>query len=263
MSNLDDTYLKYADELRIWLAPESPSLFEGGSIVAKIIDDDADLVWAGKALNQLAGLAKANPQSLLDALNSEGFGGDEQQFAKYKASQLDHVLKHKRGIPISLGMVAMCVSDILGIRNAGVNYPGHFLILLEDELVDPFNLSFIDYESIRKELLDHDITPPESLIPCTHQELIGRMIFNLQMIAMNSDDQIRALELNDYLKIALPESFQVPLSRADIWVNLGDISAARLECEEALKLSPAGEISSLVNQRIKQLSVFSDSDDLN
>lgn len=263
MSNLDDAYLRYAEELRSWLARPAPNLFEGGSIVAKIINDDADLVWAEKALDQLADSASANPQGLLDTLTSEGFGGDEKQFAKYEASQLDHVLRHKRGIPISLGLVAMCVSDILGIRNAGVNYPGHFLIMLEDELVDPFNLSFIDYESIRKELLDHDITPPDSLIPCTHQELIGRMVFNLQMIAMNSDDQIRALELNDYLKIALPNSFQVPLSRSDIWVNLGDISAARRECEMTLKLSPEGELESLIKQRITQLNLVSDPDELN
>ena len=254
MPSIDDTQLKYASQLQAWAASEMPDLFEGGGIVAKIIDQDADLALAEDSIAKLASNVEPTPQSLINFLATQRFRLEREGEIGYKSSQMDHVLQTRRGIPVSLALVAMCVSDRAGIRNAGVNFPGHFLIMLEHELVDPGLMSFIDFDALRRELASREMYLPEHVETCSHQQMIGRMLLNLQMLAMQYDDPVRALEFNDYFGIALPDAFQVPLARAEIWLTLRDSNAARESCDRALELTTDRLTRRIVEERIAALS---------
>ena len=255
--------MKFEQELQTWLASEPQDVFEGGGIIAKVIDENAEVDWARDQLQKFAISVDPDPKEILSYLLSKGFGGYPSQLNGYDSSRIDYVLKHRRGIPISLGLVLLSLANLLDIRSAGVNCPGHFLVLLEDNLVDPLSLKFIDYDAFRQQLLKAEIPTPDVIEATTPQEIIGRMLFNLQVIAMSKLDKLRALEINDYLGIVLPENFRVPLSRSEIWVGMGDISAAKSECESALELAQSATIRNLIHQRLAQLDSMGPSEEMN
>ena len=57
-----------------------------------------------------------------------GFHGNHDDYYDPANSYLHQVLQRKRGIPISLSVLYMCVGARLGLKMVGVNAPGHFLL---------------------------------------------------------------------------------------------------------------------------------------
>lgn len=57
-----------------------------------------------------------------------GFEGNGQDFYAPENSYIDHVIKSRKGIPISLAVVYMELGAAAGLRLRGMNFPGHFLV---------------------------------------------------------------------------------------------------------------------------------------
>ena len=243
-----------SDALREWQSQEYSNLFDGGSLVSRIIDRSADVSWSKRRLEDMAEDVDASPNSVVEKLVSLGYVGEEGVFDQYKYSQLDYVLRNHKGLPISFGWIAMCVADLVGLQNSGVDHPGHFLIMIEDELIDPFRMKLISYDSVGYEHFQADGFHQRTPVLCSNEELIGRMFMNLHALAISKNDQLRAFELSDYLEIVLPNSYQVPLTRAQIWVSLGDLDATRRECKNAIDLAPSEEIAEKVNSYLNLIS---------
>ena len=87
------------------------------------------------------------PAATLDALVTHlfvelGFAGDQHDYYDPRNSYLDEVLTRRRGIPITLSVLAMTVGRRLGVELAGVGMPGHFLLRDEaapDVFVDAYH----------------------------------------------------------------------------------------------------------------------------
>ena len=88
-------------------------------------------------------LGFAQAASVLAMLRKAGFQGAEQYYDPDN-SALELVLRRKRGIPISMAAVTIGVCEALGLDARGINFPGHFLVTIEGELVDPFLLQRVD-----------------------------------------------------------------------------------------------------------------------
>ena len=57
-----------------------------------------------------------------------GFTGDQTDYHHWQNSCLDHVIDRRRGMPITLAVVAIEVARRVGVRLAGICLPGHFLV---------------------------------------------------------------------------------------------------------------------------------------
>ena len=91
------------------------------------------------------------PQALFAHLHEvlfeeEKFAGNADDYYAAENSYLPAVLRHRRGLPISLALVYKLVADRLGLNTWGVGLPGHFLVGIDDggddqrsTLVDPFH----------------------------------------------------------------------------------------------------------------------------
>ena len=140
--------------------------------------------------------------------DEQGFRGNRDHYDDPRNSFLNEVLNRRTGIPISLAVVYIEVARRAGLRVAGVNFPGHFLLraplatptrLADDILiVDPFHkgafLSEIDCrELLRQHVGDAAAFDRSLLEPATRHQIVVRMLVNLKRlyVRMRSFPQAR------------------------------------------------------------------------
>ena len=102
------------------------------------LEFDPDLDWIGSRAGELAGpLAKAkSDRELLSQLSNclagnYGITGQQESYESADGSFLNRVIELKTGIPISLSLLYMAVSNEAGLPLYGVSSPGHFLTRYE------------------------------------------------------------------------------------------------------------------------------------
>ncbi|MGE0481650.1 MAG: SirB1 family protein [Phycisphaerae bacterium] len=126
-----------------------------------------------------------------------GFRGNERDYYDPENSYLNRVLDRRVGIPISLAVVWIEVGRRLKWPVAGVNFPGHFLVRIDDPdrfvLVDAFgdgrSLSLADC----RRLFAGDETEPSAgcashFEPVDTRTLLSRMLNNLRVIYATHQD---------------------------------------------------------------------------
>jgi regulator of sirC expression with transglutaminase-like and TPR domain len=156
---------------------------------------------------------------------TEGFTGATEQYYGAESSMLHRVLESRRGIPISLSLVAIEVGRRAGVAVEGIGAPGHFLIRdpVSGMYCDPFNGG---------DLLEEDEIPallasvgaggelrPHLPVLTTH-EILTRMLTNLVHIYRRSG---RA----DDLEWALRCQRAIPGIRVDAALHLGESLASK------------------------------------
>jgi len=122
--------------------------------------------------------------------------GDEESYADPANSFLDQVLARRRGIPITLSVLAMAVGRRTGVPLAGVGMPGHFLVRHEGwprVLVDCFDggrrLTSGDCEVIVQRI--YGATSGFDLAwldPTPTREIVLRLLTNLRQRALATGD---------------------------------------------------------------------------
>jgi regulator of sirC expression with transglutaminase-like and TPR domain len=87
-------------------------------------------------------------QSRADALNSvifgqHGYAGDSLTYDDVQNANLIRVIDRRKGLPVALGILYIQIARAQGWKAVGLNFPGHFLIRLEDSgnrlVIDPFH----------------------------------------------------------------------------------------------------------------------------
>ncbi len=226
----------------------------GGILVSKLVDPEISESLIRARLEELAsGLRSTivSSYSVLEYLKILGFQG-AKDYSKSENSSLNYVLNQKRGIPISLALVLMGVSRNLGLTAEGINYPGHFLVRIEGELVDPYGLSVLDERA-----LDADRDGKSSLdkMVASGGQIVVRMLSNLRRIATDNGSYEKALDFSSYQLIVADEPFPIFLERVSLWLALGVSEMALFELDKSLSLAPTEEIReklTLHRERIKQ-----------
>ena len=177
----------------------------------------------------LAADACASLPELLEWFKNLGFGQPPDSVVSLQHSNLAWVIEQRRGIPISLAMLLVQGAERCGFAAHGVNYPGHFLVRIDDALIDPLRMLRIKPEELS--LAEQDPALTQSAAPVA----IGlRMLNNLKAIHVAGRDWSRAMEVTDLqLRIAEagPASTELCASlqfeRGEYWRQLGAVGAAK------------------------------------
>ena len=131
---------------------ESPEidLFEGALLVSLLVDSDSDLVAARARVGELARKVSERRRAGDDGISAlrevlfevEGFRGDSEQYDEPPNCSVAHALQSRRGMPITLSILAIEVGRRAGLSLEGVGLPGHFVVagaeLPEGQFLDPF-----------------------------------------------------------------------------------------------------------------------------
>jgi regulator of sirC expression with transglutaminase-like and TPR domain len=137
----------------------------------------------------------AAARALMAMLVREGFTGDETSYEDPHNSLLDRVLERRRGLPITLSVLAVHLGRHAGVPLHGIGFPGHFLVgmqLREPQpvVLDPFRgglpLAAPELDQLLARATGRRATPEqerwrEHLRPASGREVVLRLLRNLIM----------------------------------------------------------------------------------
>lgn len=193
----------------------------------------------------------------------EGFRGNADAYYDPRNSFLNDVLDRHVGIPITLGIVMLEVGWRVGLPLNGINFPGHFLVRYEGEvvrlLVDPFDEGRVRWEDQGQELLDRVYggmvrMRDEFLRPATRTDILARVLSNLKGIYLNARDDDRALAAVDRILLLRPAATMELRDRGLLLARTGRNDEAVLELERYLDHAPAATDAQRVRSLIDDLS---------
>lgn len=160
--------------------------------------------------------AKAAPPKQINVLNTflfveRRFQGNTENYYDPRNSYLNEVLDRRTGIPITLCVLYAEIARRLKLPLRGVNMPGHFIVRYDapgvDLFVDPFNAGRVlteeDCHEVILKLAGSSVQSSAAyLAPASHRVILTRMLTNLKVIYMHSNDYPRTLRtLNRLLQL--------------------------------------------------------------
>lgn len=247
--------LPLAEDLRRFLDGGDDPV-EGALIVAHIVDETADPDWARDEIGRLAdavgALGEVTPRRVVEQFAGQGFRGADDNYYDVDNSVLDHVLRTRRGIPISLGVVLIGIAQRLGLDALGVNFPRHFLVTVGDLLVDPYAASPTSVENCRRWLKENKVDEAGAFNIADAGDIAMRMLNNVRMLVQRQGDFSRALELADYQLLIAPDSYGLYVERADAWLGLRAPEMVVHELEQAVRYAPDEAMAERLRERIGQ-----------
>ncbi|MBI4584920.1 MAG: hypothetical protein HY717_12980 [Planctomycetes bacterium] len=134
-----------------------------------------------------------------------GLQGNRQDYYHPDNSYLPKVLDRKLGIPISLSAIAMLICRRAGIPLEGIGLPGHFVARYrhgsKEIYFDAFNRGqTLSRDDCRLYVISTGHEPQTILQPASTQEILTRMLRNLQGIYSQKDDPLRLARVEAMLE---------------------------------------------------------------
>lgn len=237
------------------------SVIDGALIVATIIDEKQGYAETEQAeavhaeIDRLAGRVDrlGGAAEIVETMREQGFEGAGEHYYDIENSIIDHVLETKRGIPISLGVVAMGIAERLGVAAEGINFPRHFLALLDGTLIDPYALRVVTEEQCRQWLDKNNVTEAHAFAKTTTVGIVLRMLNNVRTLLHRSRNFAHALTVSDYQLMIVPRLYGIYIERCDAWMALDSPHMAVQELKKAIEFAPGKNIAERLRQRMEEI----------
>ncbi|KAF3998482.1 SirB1 family protein [Glaciimonas immobilis] len=197
-----------------------------------------------------------------------GFSVNVNNYYDPDNSYLQCVINKRRGIPISLAIVYMELAQQIGLPIQGVSFPGHFLMKLSvtsgDIVIDPLNGISLTHEQLEERLEPYLRTSPlqsrekkVSLQPYLQgahpHEILVRMLHNLKVVFMQSQQWQKLLTLQQRLLVLLPNDAIELRDRGAAYAHLDCPQAALDDIESYLMQRPHAEDAVTLREQSKEL----------
>jgi regulator of sirC expression with transglutaminase-like and TPR domain len=194
-----------------------------------------------------------------------GFAGNLNDYYDPDNSHLNVVLKRRRGIPISLAVLYLELSEQIGVPAKGVSFPGHFLLRITlpegDVMLDPTTGQSLS-EAQMVDMLEPYISHTEQslgnalrmlLQPATPREIVARMLRNLKAVYLQTERWQRLLGVQQRLVVLLPESIEEVRDRGFAYARLDYLRPALEDLERYLDDRPDAEDATTVESQLNEL----------
>lgn len=177
-----------------------------------------------------------------------GFRGNVEHYDDPDNSMMNMVLDRETGIPITLSILYMEIAQRVGLLASGVNFPGHFVVRVDDEyggcFVDPFHQGQILLsQDLRRRLtrvLGEDAPwRDEYLEPASNKAILMRLLYNLKRRYLRDGDLERALMAAERIVILNPKQPRELRDRGLLYSKTGHREAAIADLQDYLELHPA------------------------
>ena len=127
---------------------DSLSELDVALLVARVIDEQVNCELVREQIQRLVLDAEQSGvrdvEALLAFLRAQGFAQSNLTGVDLTHSSIAWLLQQHQALPIVVAVLAITLADALGMSAHGVNFPGHFLLSIEDELIDPLALAVVD-----------------------------------------------------------------------------------------------------------------------
>ena len=192
----------------------------------------------------------------------QGFRGNDSDYYDPRNSFITDVLERRLGIPLSLSLVYMVISDRLGFPMDGISFPAHFIIRPRhpdlEIFIDPYNKGEIlfpeDCAAKLTQLYGYEIPlQPEYLQPVGIRRILDRLLTNLKLIYLRRrepDKALAAIERSLMLNPDVPTQWR---DRGLICYQLDRYTEARIDLENYLQSVPYAEDGRVILQLIEEI----------
>ena len=244
------------DDVRRFSNDPEADEFAAAMLVNRALEDNLDSLALQHRVQRLV-VDCSEPVRPWLYLSQLGFGGNQASYNSLENSRLDWLLEQRRGIPISLGVLLIQVARSLGLEAVGINFPGHFLVRIGEQLVDPFRMT----ETSESECLaglgeaGGQLSPAEVFRQASPMAVLLRMLNNLKYQFAQRGEWHRSLDMVDLQLAVEPDNPRLLVERGELWWRLGGIGAARDTLERALSLADGRDedVVKLARQRLHDL----------
>jgi regulator of sirC expression with transglutaminase-like and TPR domain len=240
--------------------------FELALLVAEAIDEGLDHQHTRQIFSELISplslQAQDGPKALLEWFADSGFGVTERaEPVGLQHSNLQWVIQHRQGIPISLAVLLIEGARYCGFESHGVNYPGHFLVSIQGQLFDPLSMQPVELDKLQGAQLDDEHVP--DLMQQATPQMVGlRMLNNVKGFYLNRREWVRALDIIDYqLAIAGSDrslSGSLHYERGEYWAQLGAHTAAAQAFQVCAETCPHKQLATKASARAAELGRHTD-----
>lgn len=193
-----------AEDAAILIAQDLNPLFDSAAVRQQLDEWGAELIVRLPKERTAIHDARALSRFMFDEL---GFRGAEDDYYDPKNSCIDEVIARRKGIPITLSIVAMAIGRRAEIIVEGVGFPGHFLVRVggpNGAYQDPFNGGRILNGGALRALAARFLggegaLHPSYLEPVDTPTIAIRMLANLKSAYRRRGDFARAMVACDRL----------------------------------------------------------------
>ena len=219
---------------RALAAEAEPDLLEGSLLVSALVDPGDDVDAARRAIEQASERVRAlggNLEALRTVLFRElELRGDDESYDSPSNSSVARVLARRRGMPITLSIVAIEVGRRAGIELAGIGLPGHFVVggaaLPPGVFLDPFDGGELRDAAGLETRLEQIFGAPVALgsvpiRPEPSRGILARVLRNLRRSFERRDRWEEALAALDFSEALEPEDAANGRERGLLLLKMG------------------------------------------
>jgi len=193
-----------------------------------------------------------------------GFQGAVDDYYDPRNSFLNEVLDRRIGIPITLAIVYMRLGRPLGLRLAGVSFPGHFLVRCPVHegtvILDPYHKGVsLGIPELQKRLGGEQGQGPgpadvaAMLAPANPREILARLLRNLRGIHVQYNQHAQALATTSRILTLTPGNALEWRERAHLHLVLECFRAALGDFQRYAALAPEADDIDAIRTRIVEL----------
>jgi regulator of sirC expression with transglutaminase-like and TPR domain len=199
--------------------------------------------FAGPEAETLDGRVAALTHVLAE---QHGYGGDRRTYDDLQNANLIRVIDRRKGLPVALGILYIHAARAQGWRASGINFPGHFLISVEDDderiILDPFEGGMqVDLPRLQlmlKTALGADAElQPEYYASMTNRGVLLRLQNNIKKRVLDSGDTARGAAVVEGMLAVAPEIPDLWREAAELRAELGEMRSALNALDKLLLLS--------------------------
>ena len=199
---------------------------------------------------------------LNNVYDKQGFSGDWKAFFKVKNVLISKVLKRRKGVPISLGILLIDMLKETGFDANGICFPSGFIVKTElngeSIYIDPFNGDIVTTAQlelkVRGQLGNHARLTPDMLEIDSNEIIIKRYVNVLKASYIQADNIELALLCSDILLRLDPEDAYEVRDRGFLFQQLDCFQLACNDFTYFIEQCPKDPIVSLFQQQIKHMN---------
>ena len=259
--NLAEAALALAARERPDVSPD-PHLAHLDELVAAVRNQSEN---ENSKVSEEAGANLAARRNALSRILHEvhGYTGDQQSYDDLQNANLMHVIDRRKGLPIALGILYIHCGRSFGWDICGLNFPGHFLIRLDDGptrmILDPFaGGKEVDVARLRTLLKsthgpDAELSPAH-YAPASNRNILVRLQNNRKVRLIKADQFAEALAAVEDMLLFAPGESSLWHEAGLLNSHIGNLRAALIAFGHCRDLMDSSIDRARVDQLIKEIN---------
>jgi regulator of sirC expression with transglutaminase-like and TPR domain len=176
-----------------------------------------------------------------------GYEGDAATYDDLDNANLIRVIDRRKGLPVALGVLYLHAARAQGWAAEGLNFPGHFLLRLDDSreraIVDPFHGGLRRSPSDLRDLLKASAGADAELSaqlyePVSNRQVLLRLQNNVTMRLARGGNYEQAIASIDAMILIAPQSSRLWFERGAYHARLGNLGDAIASLDEFIARAP-------------------------